>query len=537
MAESPESDTVIKPESLNPDSDLSCNANGRAEIDTSAPFESVREAATRFGGFGFWRPSHNKLQEASQENVEETDIMKLKAQASELHNDLIVKECETLEVLKELEATKATVVELSSKLQLRNEGCEEETLREEEVHSHIKPAGVVLKDLNQAKMNLCKIASIRGSVEQLKKKLNEERAALEKTRERLMEKSLKVSSLEEEEEVRLRFVKKGETRERDLENNAVGMLNEVERLSSEAQEVKKTGENAQSEVVKAMAEIERTRDKIKTAKIRLVAARKMKEAARAAEAVAIAEIKAVTGSKNGDEAVTISAEEYAELARSAREAEEEASKRVEDAMSRVEEANASKTNIMKKVNEAAQEIESSKMALEEAVERVDAANTSKLEAEEALRNWRSENGQKRRSSSVNNTSKFKNRRDTTTRLMDVNGLNLTYDVVLEGSSSSSSVPVLKPTLSIGQILSKKLLLAEDSDTNVVSERRKMSLGQMLAKNGYGDKTVSKRSEGKENGKKSTTRKRKSFGFAKISVMLNKESKNKKKKKKIALNLK
>lgn len=437
-------------------------------------------------------------------------------------------------MLKELEATKSIAEELNSKLQHKEEEAyEEETLRvEEEVHSCSKPAGVVLKDLNQAKMNLCRttvdLAGIRGTVEQLKQKLNEERSALERTRERVMQKSLKVTSLEEE-------------------SNALKISKEVQRLSREAQEFKESGENARTEVVKAMAEIERTRDKIKTAKIKLVAARKMKEAARAAEAVAIAEIEAVTGEAV---TVTISGDEYAELARNAREAEEEAKKRVEDAMSRVEEANVSKRDVVRKVDEAGQEVETSKKALEEAVERVDAASATKLEAEEALRSWRSENGQRRRSSSssaVNNTSKFKNRREitaaATTRLMDVNGLHLTYDVVVSGSSSSSSssVPVLKPTMSIGQILSKKLLLAEDSDTmNVVgSERRKMSLGQMLAKNSDGDGTVSKKSEGKENGKRSTTRKRKSFGFAKISVLLNKESKDKKKKmmkKKVALNL-
>ncbi|CAH8310611.1 unnamed protein product [Eruca vesicaria subsp. sativa] len=491
MAESLEPGSVTEPERLNPDSDLSFN--GRVEIDTSTPFESVREAANRFGGFGFWKPSHNyKPPGAFQENVE-GDVIRLKAQAAELQNVLISKELETLEVVKELEATKATVKELNFKLHQKNE--EEKELREE-VHGCINPTGVVLKDLSMAKMNLCKrtvdLASIRGSVEVLNKKLQEEKAALEETRERLMEKSLKVV--------------KGETGEKD----ASGMMNEVQRLSGEAQEFKKTGENAREEIVKAKAEIEDTREKINAAKVRLVAARKMKEAARVAETVAIAEIKAVTVTTTED-------------------TEEEAKKRVE-------EANVSK---MEKVDEAEQEVETSKKALEEAVERVDTANATKLEAEEALRNRQSEKGQRRRlSSSVNNTAKFKNRRETTatktTRLMDVNGLHLTYDDVAVGSSSS--VPVLKATMSIGQILSKKLLVAEDSDVmNVASESKKMSLGQMLAKSSSDDGTASKKSEGKENGKRSVTGKR----FAKIAMLLKKESKvknNKKKTKKIALNL-
>nr|VDD54824.1 unnamed protein product [Brassica oleracea] len=177
------------------------------DIDTSAPFESVREAATRFGGFGFWKPS-------SLNNIPK-------------HLSL--------------ESTKAIVEELKSKLHRKedNENCDMN----------------VLKELNQAKTNLCKTTVDIAAI--------------------------------------------------------------------------------------SVFEIERTRSKIKAAEMRLVAARKMKEAARVAEAVAIAEIKYVTRSSRTRETLH--------------------------------------EEILEKIEETAQEIRSSKRTIEEGLERV---NSAKMEAEE-----------------------------------------------------------------------------------------------------------------------------------------------------------
>lgn len=479
-----------------------------------------------------------------------------------LEKDLIMKERETLDVLKDLEKTKMVIEEMKQKLQKEasevnltleaNVGDSSMTLVDRDANKEncvnegghstsmesVNPCssstpGLILMELKQAKLNLNRttndLADIRTSVETFNKKLEKERVALEKTRERLTSNSSKISSLEEElnqTKQKLHLAKDAEIK--GVSENPLDITKELRHLSAEVEQFKKMGEAARLEVLRATCEIEQTKTKIKTSEIRLVAARKMKEAARAAEAVALADIKALSdheslsGELNQNQVITLSYEEYSSLTRKARDAEKLSRKRVVDAMLQVDDANVSKMEVLKRVEEASEEVKTSKKALEDALSRVEAANKGKLAVEESLRKWRSENGQKRRS--VHNSTKFKNsysshhRRDS--RLLDVNGLNLVSD---------GPTPVLKPTLSIGQILSRKLLMPEVESGGTLeksSVKRKVSLGQMLSDQN-GDLPSSLKFE-KENVHKQFSAKRKKFGFARFSLLLTKQNKKKKK---------
>lgn len=443
--------------------------NPRVEIDTSPPFGSVEEAVTHFGGKGSWIPHH--LLRLTRNHIEDYDFDKVEEQATQIEKDLLVKERETLGVLQELENTKKFVEGLKLKLVKDVSEC---MGTPDKIRPCPPPSpGLIQMELNQAKLNLNRstndLALIRSSVESLNDKMKKEKNPIRKPLEMQAD---------------LTHIVENKSDYKKLEN----ILKELRVVNFEAEQFKNISEAAKYEMMKAMSEIEQTKNSINMVEMRLTAARKMEEAARAVEAITFAEIKA-NKKPNG---VTLSFEEYSCLTQKAQLIEEISKRRLR----------------MKRAEETTKEIVHGQSSKE---------NDGKIEGKTIEQNGMRQYDQI-------SMLKFKNSYppcgNTDPQPLDGSDPNLVEE---------KTVPVMRSTISIGDILSRKLILQDDivvgNNAQTNSERQQVTLSQMLRDQSG---LILQPKKGLKEGiiRKQFVSQRKRFGFIDISLPLTRQSKKK-----------
>lgn len=269
--------------------------------------------------------------------------------------------------------------------------------------NRVAALGRTLEQLDESKLNLKKAidegASLPTTVGALQLEVSKHQAELESAHETEQIACATLASLQDElcsVRAKVLSAQAGEAKAREAKRS---LPLAIKQLALDADESKAASNLAKEEARKARLQVEQASACISTISSRIQAAQKDAEAARASEAMALAEFKALSESEGelGDKVtVTISYEEYRALHDTRLAAEEAADKKVAAVFVQVDRATASQEEAKGKLDATLKELEMLLKSMEEAQKKADDAQVAKLTVEAELRKWRAEHEQWRK---------------------------------------------------------------------------------------------------------------------------------------------
>ncbi|KAI5069280.1 hypothetical protein GOP47_0015581 [Adiantum capillus-veneris] len=332
----------------------------------------------------------------------ESKLEEAKAMITTLKEELVVsKKAESLAF-----AAASETQQKMAKVKLELDQAKSEELR------MVGKLATVLEESDESKAKLEKAvqenATLSSAVEDLKLNIEQDRKEFESMHEREQMACATLASLQDELQklkAALKSAQGGEARALEAKDTLPAAIKQA---ASEADQAKAAAVASKEEARRAKQEIEQAKAATSTATSRQQASLKELEAARASEAMALAELKALTESESqsaemelseseGISGVFISLEEYSSLKQAAVEAESLADKKVAEVITQVEDAKASQEKAQLKLDEAAKESGKGREELNKAQKQAEDAQEAKLTAEGELRKWRAEHDQRRKS--------------------------------------------------------------------------------------------------------------------------------------------
>nr|AQX44095.1 weak chloroplast movement under blue light 1-like protein [Dendrobium officinale] len=248
---------------------------------------------------------------------------------------------------------------------------------------------------------------LRIAAYSLKSELEKETSSLASLKEKEKMSVMTISSLQanlemnqdEQEEVHA----KQKTSHEEMRDLPYELLDKTE----EADQAKSKANSASQELIRATEELELAKTSASAMELRLQAVLKEIEAAKASEKLSLDAIKAVQESEqvSYEDVMTIHLEEYYALSKRANEAERFANEMVIAAVDLIKDAKKTESMSREKLEASYKEIKERKEALRDATEKAEKAIKGKLNMEQELREWRTENEQRRKANEATASSK------------------------------------------------------------------------------------------------------------------------------------